>query len=134
VSIRSAHEQRPACFAAFAKFAHCHALNGVCANTCGSITLLHLALLPCACVLCVPMSRSCAQNAECVALFPAPLPLPGFYASSLTEFPACVPSIACPGMDAPAVASAYTQLLGSDALDALLLGWSTSGSLVVSVS
>lgn len=76
-------------------------------------------------------SLSWCQRAECIDLFPVPLPKPGFYPSptSFTEFEACVPSTACPGVDAAAVADAYSVLLASVAsgsrdmgtlLDALL--------------
>jgi hypothetical protein len=54
-----------------------------------------------------------AQNAECVALFPAPLPRPGFYGRSLLEYSSCVPATACPGIDAVAVEELYSTLLQS---------------------
>ena len=43
------------------------------------------------------------QNADCVSLFPAPLPHPGYYPVSLTDFVACIPASACPGIDAAGV-------------------------------
>jgi hypothetical protein len=66
--------------------------------------------------VCRPLpvpNASSTQNAECVALFPAPLPRPGFFALSLQQYGSCVPASACPGVDAPAVASAYARLLGA---------------------
>lgn len=42
---------------------------------------------------------ACPSSAQCVGLFPVPLPLPGFYPVSLTEFLACVPTTACAGVD-----------------------------------
>jgi hypothetical protein len=51
------------------------------------------------------------QNAECVALFPVPLPRPGFYSASLTSFSSCVPASACPGVDAQRVAASLRALL-----------------------
>jgi hypothetical protein len=63
------------------------------------------------------------QNAECVDMFPVPLPRPGYYPATLTEFVACVPSAACPGVDTTSVQSAYARLLGTRGpdLDNLLL-------------
>ena len=52
-----------------------------------------------------------SQNAACVALFPVPLPLPGFYSASLTSFSSCVPASACPGVDAQLVSTAFRALL-----------------------
>ena len=51
------------------------------------------------------------QNAACVALFPAPVPLPGYYGLSLTNFQSCVPASACLGVDASAVQAVVTQQL-----------------------
>lgn len=51
------------------------------------------------------------QNAACVAMFPVPLPLPGFYSSSLTSFSSCVPASACPGVDAQLVSATFRALL-----------------------
>jgi hypothetical protein len=47
------------------------------------------------------------QNSECLPLFPVPLPRPGFYGQSLTQFTSCVPAAACPGVDAAFVSSLY---------------------------
>jgi hypothetical protein len=58
----------------------------------------------------------CPQNAECVALFPLPLPKPGFYADSMTKFVSCVPAAACPGVNASAVAAAFSIPAASGAL------------------
>jgi hypothetical protein len=51
------------------------------------------------------------QNAECLLLFPVPLPRPGFYSQSLAQFTSCVPAAACPGVDAVLVAAQYRSLL-----------------------
>jgi hypothetical protein len=56
---------------------------------------------------CLP----CLQNAECLLLFPVPLPRPGFYSQSLAQFTSCVPAAACPGVDAATVAAQYRSLL-----------------------
>jgi hypothetical protein len=53
------------------------------------------------------------QNAECVGLFPAPLPRQGFFTRSLQEYGSCVPAAACPGVDAGAVTASYRVLLES---------------------
>lgn len=54
------------------------------------------------------------QNAVCLAMFPAPLPRPGFVGTTLTSFQSCVPALACPGVDASAVdAVVAKQLAGS---------------------
>lgn len=50
----------------------------------------------------------CPQNAECVALFPLPLPRPGFFANTWQNFTSCVPASACPGVDSTAVQAAFT--------------------------
>lgn len=47
------------------------------------------------------------QNAECIELFPVPLPLPTFFSQSLTVFVSCVPPVACPGLDSAAVIERY---------------------------
>jgi hypothetical protein len=52
----------------------------------------------------------CPSNAQCVALFPVPLPLPGFYPVSLAEFIACVPQVACAGVDVEEVRALVAQL------------------------
>jgi hypothetical protein len=62
------------------------------------------------CTRCRPIP---AQHAECVALFPQPLPMPGFYAASLTTFISCVPADACPGVSASAVAAAFSDPVAS---------------------
>ena len=51
------------------------------------------------------------QNAECLLLFPVPLPRPGFYGQSLVQFTSCVPAGACPGVDAAMVTAQYRSLL-----------------------
>ncbi len=51
------------------------------------------------------------QNAECLLLFPVPLPRPGFYSQSLALFTSCVPAAACPGVDAALVATQYHMLV-----------------------
>jgi hypothetical protein len=55
-------------------------------------------------------------------MFPVPLPRPGYYPAALTDFVACVPSAACPGVDPTSVQSAYARLLdtGGPDLDNLL--------------
>ena len=58
--------------------------------------------------LVVALSFAYLQSAECVALFPLPLPKPGFYAESMTKFVSCVPTAACPGVNASAVAAAFS--------------------------
>ncbi len=60
-----------------------------------------------------PHSHPPPQNADCVALFPAPLPRPGFYGRSLLEYSSCVPASACPGVDAAVVKQSYSALLQS---------------------
>ncbi len=52
-----------------------------------------------------------AQNAACVALFPVPVPLPGFYSTSLTQFSSCVPASACLGVDVQRVTASFSSLL-----------------------
>jgi hypothetical protein len=64
--------------------------------------------------LCGP----CPPNAQCIGLFPMPLPLPGFYPLSLTEFAACVPVKACVGVDADAVGALFRALLADSAQNA----------------
>jgi hypothetical protein len=54
---------------------------------------------------------SCPRNAVCLAMFPVPLPLPGFFALSLSELQSCVPVTACPGVDALEVEEMYARLL-----------------------
>jgi hypothetical protein len=54
------------------------------------------------------------QNAGCVRFFPVPLPLPGFFPTSLTEMAACVPSKACSGTDLDRVSAEFTELLRSE--------------------
>jgi hypothetical protein len=44
-------------------------------------------------------------------MFPVPLPLPGYFGKSLTDFQSCVPAQACPGVDSGAVQKAVTQQL-----------------------
>ncbi len=70
-----------------------------------------------------------SQNAECVELFPVPLPKPGFYAESARSLSACVPPTACPGVDPAAVRTAYQRLLdtGGEELDRLLHLFNTIG-------
>ncbi len=70
-----------------------------------------------------PLASS--QNAECLHLFPVPLPRPGFYSQSLVQFTSCVPAEACPGVDTALVDAQYRSMLvgGPDVslrLDALL--------------
>ena len=55
------------------------------------------------------------QTAHCVGMFPVPLPVTGFYPLSLTEFSACVPPAACPGVNADAVRAAYARVLSGTA-------------------
>ena len=69
----------------------------------------------------------CPSNAMCIELFPVPLPLPGFYPLSLTEFAACVPVTACVGVDVDAVGTLYRALLSDSARNA------TAQSLVTSL-
>lgn len=57
------------------------------------------------------------QNAECVDMFPIPLPRPGYYPATLTDFVACVPPAACPGVEPVGVQAAYTRLLGTGGPD-----------------
>ncbi len=64
-------------------------------------------LLPCVVVVDVCI----AQNAACVALFPIPVPLPGFYSTSLTQFSSCVPASACLGVDVQRVTASFSSLL-----------------------
>jgi hypothetical protein len=52
----------------------------------------------------------CPTSARCVGLFPVPLPLPGFYPLTLTQFSACVPMVACAGVDAQMVDALVAQL------------------------
>jgi hypothetical protein len=78
------------------------------------------------------VASSCIQqNAECVNMFPVPLPRPGYFASSLTELQACVPPAACPGVTPTVVDAAYQQLLGSssrdDQVDRLLEWFNSTG-------
>jgi hypothetical protein len=79
-----------------------------------------------------PSSHPVLQNGQCIDLFPVPLPKPGFYETSLTNFSACVPVEACPGVDAGQVSAAYAAYLAggsSGALGALLSQfWRLSGS------
>jgi hypothetical protein len=59
-------------------------------------------------------------------MLPVPLPLPGFYALSLSELQSCVPLAACPGVDASKVEATFAQLLLRDdrtVLNALLDGF-----------
>ena len=66
---------------------------------------------------CLSHAVLCGQNAQCVAFFPAPLPLPGYYPASFTDIVACVPPTACPGIDASQVSASLLQqssLVGSD--------------------
>jgi hypothetical protein len=67
----------------------------------------------------------CPRNADCVALFPAPLPRPGFYAVSLSDLQSCVPASACPGVDVDVVVTAYDRMLKEhpEALEALFQGF-----------
>jgi hypothetical protein len=58
-----------------------------------------------------------AQNAACVAMFPAPLPRPGFFGTSLTDFEGCVPAAACPGVDERDVEAAVQRQLAGSASD-----------------
>ncbi len=46
-----------------------------------------------------------------MALFPVPVPLPGFYSTSLTQFSSCVPASACPGVDVQRVTAALRNLM-----------------------
>lgn len=67
----------------------------------------------------------CPSSAHCVGLFPVPLPLPGFYPLTLTQFSACVPLVACAGVDAMVVSAVVAQLRAgssdsSDLFSALL--------------
>jgi hypothetical protein len=77
----------------------------------------------------VASSPTCVQNAECIALFPVPLPKPGYYAASPRDMIACVPPAACPGLDPGAVQEAYQRLLDAegDDLDHLLLMFNATG-------
>ncbi len=79
-----------------------------------------------------PLSRR-PQNAECVALFPVPLPKPGYYAASPRDLLACVPPAACPGVDPDAVREAYQRLLdaGGDGIDQLLRLFNATGVSLV---
>jgi hypothetical protein len=56
-----------------------------------------------------------------VALFPAPLPRPGFFGDSLAQFSSCVPVAACPGVDAAAVSALYRGLLAGGPAGAALV-------------
>jgi hypothetical protein len=69
-----------------------------------------------------------------VALFPVPLPKPGYYAASLTDLQACVPLTACPGVDTGAVQEAYQRLLsaGGDGIEQLLQLLNTTAVCVCS--
>jgi hypothetical protein len=55
-------------------------------------------------------------------MFPVPLPHPGYYPANITDFVACVPPAACPGVDATAIETTYSQLriAGSADVDNLL--------------
>jgi hypothetical protein len=56
--------------------------------------------------------RPCAvswQNAECVPLFPVPLPTVGSFASNFSSFVSCNPSVACLGVNSSAVLAAFSD-------------------------
>jgi hypothetical protein len=63
---------------------------------------------------CVLYHHVCVQHASCLAYFPAPLPLPGFYETSLIDFTSCVPEDACPGIDVESVSTLFTKLLARE--------------------
>ena len=56
------------------------------------------------------LSSLVSQNAQCVAFFPAMLPLPGYFPASATQFSICVPPSACPGVDVSAVRAILKDL------------------------
>ena len=56
-----------------------------------------------------------SQHAACVAMCPVPLPRPGYFGVTLTEFQSCVPAVACPGVDAAAVEAAMSMQLAGGA-------------------
>ncbi len=88
----------------------------------------HLVVFPpplSSCAVPAVAGSPCVQNAECLLLFPVPLPRPGFYSQSLARFTSCVPAAACPGVDAVLVTAQYRSLLAGGAgtsmqLDAML--------------
>ncbi len=90
------------------------------------LSTLWLSLPPLSsCVVHAVVGWLCVQNAECLLLFPVPLPRPGFYSQSLAQFTSCVPAAACPGVDAVLVTAQYRSLLAGGAgtslqLDAIL--------------
>jgi hypothetical protein len=67
--------------------------------------------------ICILLSlESWMQNADCVALFPMPLPRPGFFATSLTKMESCVPAAACPGVNSSAVSATFSKPVAAGAL------------------
>jgi hypothetical protein len=76
------------------------------------------------------LSLPLQQNAQCVSMFPVPLPRAGFYAASILDFKACVPPVACPGVDAEAVSAEYTKLLAGSPDEARALLSRFAGLLV----
>jgi hypothetical protein len=86
----------------------CHHESMTVWSHCHSFVLLAIC---CHVLLLLLLAVCIAQNAACVALFPVPVPLPGFYSTALTQFSSCVPASACLGVDVQRVTASFSSLL-----------------------